>query len=276
MADDNLKKQSIHGEIEYRKKLVKQRILSEGHYFDNHDSSLDEFHDSWMKPQMEKLGELMKEAYPMKKPSFFLEIGSESSHLGLNLRNKYGLDGVCVDLSADTLKLGTSKVAERLGIKKKPFLVVADVHQLPFRGESFDLILCFGALHHFYDLEAAVKEVRRVCIETGVFLASHDPLKPFLKPKPKETYSEISYGILENTYTIFGYTSPMKKFFSKVRVIYPESSERIDLYDLHRIRRLRGNRILAVFQSVIPKKIALILRLLWVGLDDDFSIISIA
>ena len=275
MADDNLKKQSINGEIEYRKKLVKQRILSEGYYFDNHESSLDEFHNSWMKPQIEKLDELMKEVYPLKKPSFFLEIGSESSHLGLNLRNNYGLEGVCVDLSSDTLKLGTSKVAEKLGVEEKPFLVVADVHQLPFRDESFDLIFCFGSLHHFYNLEAAIKEVRRVCVETGVLLTSYDPLKPFLRPKSKETYSEISYGILENTYTLFGYTSPMKKFFSKVRVIYPESSEKIDLYDLHRIRRLRGNRILAMFQSLIPKKIALIMRLLWEGLD-DFSIISIA
>ena len=273
MADDSLKRQSIKGEIEYRKKLVRQQILSQEHYFDDHKSSIDEVYGSWMTPQIKKLDELMEKVHPLEKPLFFLELGSENSHLGLHLKNRYGLDGVCVDLSFDTLHLGVPKVAEKLGVTKRPSFVVADTHNLPFCDKSFDFVFCFGSLHHFYDMESAIKEIRRVCAKGGVFLTSYDPIKPFFRPTPKESYSEVSYGILENSYTLWEYTSPLKKFFSSVNVIYPKSSEKLEL--LYKIRRLKRNKTTSQLKDLIPKKVALALRLLWFGIE-DFTSLSIA
>lgn len=273
MVDDKLKKQSIRGEVEYRKRLVRQQVLGVEHHFADHKSSLDEVYDSWMRPQIKKLDGLLEEVFRVGRPSFFLEVGSENSHLGLHLKNSYGIDGVCVDLSFDTLRQGVPKVSKKLGAEESPFLVVADTHDLPFRENSFDFVFCFGSLHHFYDLEDAVKEIRGALRGGGVFLTSYDPLKPFFRPAPKETCSELSYGVLENTYNLWEYTSGLKKSFSEVRVIYPKSSDRIDL--LYKIRRLRRSRISSVIQKLIPKKAVHIMRILWFGME-DFSSISVA
>lgn len=272
MVSETSKKQSMGGEIRYRKKLVRQQILGQERHFEDHKSSLDEVYESWMKPQIEKLDELMKEAYKLGKPTFFLELGSENSHLGLHLMSRHGLNGVCVDLSLDTLRLGVPKVAEKMKAHEKPYFVVADVHNLPFHTESFNFIFCFGSIHHFYDMHGAIKEIRRVCSKGGVFLTSYDPIKPFLKPTKKESCSEVSYGILENSYTLWGYARPLKKFFAEVNVIHSESSQELDLYALHRIKRLKE---ISKIQGLIPKKMALLLRLLWFGVD-DFTSISVA
>jgi len=273
MVSEDTKRGSIRGEVEYRKKLVRQQILSQERHFNDHKTSLDDVYETWMKPQIQKLDDLMKDVYALKRPSFFLEVGSENTHLGLHLRNKFGIDGVCIDLSFDTLKLGVPKVAEKLGVDKKPLLLVADVHHLPFRQGSFDLICCFGSLHHFYDLGGAIKEIRRVCIDKGVFTTSYDPLKPFLRSTAKESCSEVSYGILENSYTLWEYVTPLKKNFSKVTVKYSPSSEKLDV--LYKIQRLKGSRIASAVQNIMPKKVALTLRLLWFGID-DFTSISVA
>lgn len=275
MVHESIKKQSIKGEIEYRRKLVKQQILGREHHFDDHGSSLDEVYESWMKPQIEKLEELLKNVSLSQKPSFFLEVGSENSHLSIYLMKKYDLDGVCVDLSFDTLHLGVPRVSEKIGAKKKPYLVVADVHNLPFNTASFNFVFSFGSLHHFYHLKQAVTEIRRVCATKGVFISSYDPLKPLLRPKLKETCSEVSYGILENSYTLPEYTRPLKQFFSNVKVIYPKSAYKLDMYSMHRVKRLKENIILSKIESIIPQKVSLVLRLLWFGLD-DFTSVSIA
>jgi len=267
------KNQSISGEIEYRKKLVRQQILGTDHHFDDHKSCLDEVYESWMKPQIEKLDELMSKVQEVCKPSYFLELGSENSHLGLHLKKQYGIDGVCTDLSFDTLHIGVPKVAEKLGVKKIPSFLVADTHSLPFPDESFDFIFCFGSLHHFYDLRTAVKEIRRVCMPGGVFLTSYDPIKPVLRANTPENCSEISYGVLENSYTLWEYTRALKSSFLDVNVVYSESADRLEL--LNKIRRLKGSRFADTFHNLMPGQFARALRLLWFGMD-DFTSINIA
>jgi SAM-dependent methyltransferase len=48
--------------------------------------------------------------------------------------------------------------------------VAGDVEMLPFRDGAFDLVTCRIAAHHFADVAAAVREVRRVLRRGGSFL----------------------------------------------------------------------------------------------------------
>jgi ubiquinone/menaquinone biosynthesis C-methylase UbiE len=50
----------------------------------------------------------------------------------------------------------------------------ADVEHLPFRDASFDVVTCFAVLHHLYDFDALVSEVRRVLRSGGMFYSDHD------------------------------------------------------------------------------------------------------
>lgn len=51
--------------------------------------------------------------------------------------------------------------------------ICSDARQLPFRGESFDVILCFGVLPHFEDSEATLRELFRVLRPAGVLGVGH-------------------------------------------------------------------------------------------------------
>jgi SAM-dependent methyltransferase len=46
-------------------------------------------------------------------------------------------------------------------------LLVADAERLPFRDASFDLVYCWGVIHHSPDTQAAVREIHRVLRAKG-------------------------------------------------------------------------------------------------------------
>ena len=46
-------------------------------------------------------------------------------------------------------------------------MLKADVHELPFKGETFDYVICTEAFHHYYNQEKALKEMYRVVKEKG-------------------------------------------------------------------------------------------------------------
>lgn len=52
--------------------------------------------------------------------------------------------------------------------------IACDVDALPFRSETFDAVTCFAVLHHLYDPEPLVREVRRVLKPGGCFWSDHD------------------------------------------------------------------------------------------------------
>lgn len=69
---------------------------------------------------------------------------------------------------------GCDKSADMLGVaeKKIPFakLSRSDAASLPYPDESFDLVTCTFAFHHFEDRRRCIAEIRRTLRSTGVFL----------------------------------------------------------------------------------------------------------
>ena len=66
-----------------------------------------------------------------------------------------------VDLTAAMLTIGEERTKER-GISNVSFRI-ADVQNLPFEKEEFDVVVCRLALHHMQNPAQVVREMTRVC-----------------------------------------------------------------------------------------------------------------
>jgi ubiquinone/menaquinone biosynthesis C-methylase UbiE len=102
-----------------------------------------------------------------------LEIGAGTGYFTLNLL-RAGIieEATCSDISPgmlSTLQLN----AQRLGLDVKTVRV--DAERLPFRDESFDLVLGHAVLHHIPSLERAFAEFERVLAPGGTILFAGEP-----------------------------------------------------------------------------------------------------
>lgn len=74
-----------------------------------------------------------------------------------------------VDVSLPML-IAAKKRNSRRGLSNV-FYLRADAHHLPFRDNSFDLTLCFGAMHLFQNPSNCIDEISRTTQRGGVFAA---------------------------------------------------------------------------------------------------------
>jgi ubiquinone/menaquinone biosynthesis C-methylase UbiE len=103
-----------------------------------------------------------------------LDIATGPGHTALRIAPKAGFV-VGVDIAEGMIK----KAAELAGAQGCANLLfqVADAHILPFASNSFSLVTCRIAPHHFYDVAKAMREVARVLKPGGRFVLE-DSLSP--------------------------------------------------------------------------------------------------
>lgn len=82
-----------------------------------------------------------------------------------------GVDYVAVDISQRMLDR-TRRVAESVGVSDQVTTSLADVGELPYADQSFDLVVSFTGLHCFPDPARAVVELARVTRLGGVITGS--------------------------------------------------------------------------------------------------------
>ena len=87
------------------------------------------------------------------------------------LRPDQGLDYVAADISQLMLDR-TARAARERGVADQVTTRLADVEELPFEDQSFDLVVSFTGLHCFPDPARAVVELARVVRVGGVITGS--------------------------------------------------------------------------------------------------------
>ena len=96
------------------------------------------------------------------KKSLILDVGTGTANIPLLLISEFSMAGVvAVDLSLNMLKKARSNIEEK-GLENRIFLVNADAEQLPFRSESFALVISHSTIHHLPGPLQAVTETVRV------------------------------------------------------------------------------------------------------------------
>lgn len=122
---------------------------------------------------------------PPQKIGKTLDLGCGTGRLSNNLlsisQEVYG-----VDFSAEVLKIAQ---------KKYPTLRLscAEVVNLPYENDYFDLVVINGSLHHFFALAETLKEAHRVLKTNGYLVLLGEPNKNFL-----QWYNPFFYGWVLN------------------------------------------------------------------------------
>ena len=97
-----------------------------------------------------------------------LDIGTGSGRLAIELARARGghFDIVALDISENMIRQAREN-ARRCGVQNRITFLVATAANLPFADNSFDLVISYASLHHWFDPLAVFNEVARVTGETG-------------------------------------------------------------------------------------------------------------
>jgi len=96
-----------------------------------------------------------------------LEVGIGSGRVSLPLVKETKLRVVGLDLSKEMLRLVKRKICHS---EARVDLLLGDAEHLPFRSESFNLLLCISTLHYFDSPHDSLREFSRVLKTSGVFI----------------------------------------------------------------------------------------------------------
>jgi len=102
--------------------------------------------------------------------------------------------------------------------------VVADMKDLPFKDDSFDIVLINSALHHSPDLEMTLKEIYRILSPAGKLILLNEPsVGWFGGGERKKISQDRKHGINENRYTIQEWITSFKEAGFKYKIYLPSN-----------------------------------------------------
>lgn len=181
MMEDTMKRQTIEnqkGEIEFRRKLIRQQIDEEQVFNDEFNS--DEIKDI-LKSRMKSMHDDLVKLKDINDINIspYLEIGAERCQSSLVLENDFSAEGCAVDISFDMLK--TCKDYGKAFRKDNiPLRVCCDAYNLPFAKDSIPFIFCYHTLHHFPDPKPIIQKIYDVLRPGGCFFIGTEPYKKIL------------------------------------------------------------------------------------------------
>ena len=100
-----------------------------------------------------------------------LDIGTGSGLLAIELAKAENcrFDIVAVDISENMIRKAREN-ARHAGVEDKIKFLVSTAAALPFSDNSFDLVMSYASLHHWFKPVAVFDEIERVVKKTGSFI----------------------------------------------------------------------------------------------------------
>ncbi len=97
-----------------------------------------------------------------------LDIGTGTGRLAIELAKARNceFEVVALDISPDMLQRAREN-AGKAGVEDKIEFVLATASSLPFPAKSFDLVMSYASLHHWFEPVKVLKESRRVAKDNG-------------------------------------------------------------------------------------------------------------
>jgi ubiquinone/menaquinone biosynthesis C-methylase UbiE len=203
----------------------KAKILADNIKFHNYIAdNYDDLHSSefFISSNQERLDKLICNFASMCKGERFLDVGCGTGHLS-KIANRHFKMCVGVDISEAMLKKARSSINN---------LAFADILQLPFKEDSFDMIGCHSVLHHLSDPVLFVKIAYRLLRPGGILFTDYDlnALSPKYFPTivrlRRTLFRVFPFSIIKGgLYKYYNYKKPDNQRAKKIEKIKKSDSE---------------------------------------------------
>jgi SAM-dependent methyltransferase len=149
-----------------------------------------------------------------------LEIGAGRCWASAQLA-RLGCEVVALDVVRDR-RAGGLETGEVYLEHGTPYFdrILASMEMLPFRPETFDLVLSLASIHHSPSLDLVARECARVLTPGGKLAFTSEPCIAFFKEKRVENL-ETEAGINEHTYNLLDYRRAFRGAGLQARYFLP-------------------------------------------------------
>lgn len=104
-----------------------------------------------------------------------------------------------IDISKNEIN-EARRLLEKFSVNLSLKFAVGDATKTDFSDNSFDVIIGNSFLHHFYDLPAALKEIKRILKPGGLFITLHEPTVASLALESRNPKNTILYILKGDDY----------------------------------------------------------------------------
>jgi len=158
--------------------------------------------------------ESIKGGLQVEKGQKILDIGSGSGWLIVELA-KEGCKCIGLDIYRNFSEVykADKKIKSNLG------LVLADMNNTPFADEAFDVITVSGVIHHSYNMDKTIAEIKRLLKYGGRIAVTSEPISGLFKigSRSSKAFPSLSH----HSYTLFTYLKKFRKAGLQPQVFFP-------------------------------------------------------
>ena len=156
----------------------------------------------------------IKDQLQLKKGQRILDIGTGTGWLIVELAEE-GYECIGLDIKKDFSEVNKADKNVRANVG----LVLADMNNSPFADETFDVIAISGVIHHSYDMDKTIAEIKRLLKHGGRIVIASEPIAGLFKIGSRSAKAFPS--LTHHSYTVFTYLNKFRKAGLQPQVFFP-------------------------------------------------------
>ena len=115
--------------------------------------------------------------FPRGENSLILDLGCNRGYFTRVLSSK----AITIGLDVNKHVLVEAKRSIDRSMDDNIGFILSDISFLPFRNDSFDVVICASVLEHIENLNSAIKQIKNIIKNNGILIAGYPIYRTFLR-----------------------------------------------------------------------------------------------